>query len=202
MSARRPIDDQRKAIFLSVLAATGSMSAAANAASPHAEAKDGRGGYSTFRDLVRRDPIFAEQVVAARDRALGKVEEEIVKRAFTPDERPIFGKDGQLLGVARDSRPANQMLLALARRLSPEAWSEKSQLQVDGRVIHEHRDDHTKLRAEHIDELTPAEQKVFTALLTKIYDAVEAKEASHEPRRPELPAARAAGDEVPSGPAE
>ncbi len=178
------------------------MSAAANAASPHAEAKDGRGGYSTFRDLVRRDPIFAEEAAAARDQALGKVEQEIVKRAFTPDERPIFGKDGKLLGVHTDHRNSNAMLLALARRLSPEAWSERHQLQVDGRVIHQHQGGGTELRSEHIELLSEPEQAVLLALIGKIYDRLPAEEDGHERRRPALPAPDHVANEEPDRPAD
>ena len=107
--------EDRRQVFLKVLAETGSRSAAAAAASPHLDGGDGdRPGYESFRDLWKRDPEFALKVQRAETLALGRVESEIAKRAFTLDERPIFDRQGNKIGVQTDSRPANQMLLRLA----------------------------------------------------------------------------------------
>ena len=75
MSARRPLDDRRKAIFLRVLAETGSVSAASAAATPHSDGgKEAyRAGYRTFLDETRRDPDFAQAVAEAKQHALGEL---------------------------------------------------------------------------------------------------------------------------------
>ena len=111
----RKITQARKDVFLSVLGETGSRAAAAAAASPHTDGGKGlRPGYETFRDLCKRDPEFALAVEQAEAKALGRVEAEIVNRAFTLDERPIFDLRGNRIGTQTSSNASNQMLLRLA----------------------------------------------------------------------------------------
>jgi hypothetical protein len=140
---RRPmqrVTAERKQVFLKVLAETGSRSAAAAAASPHLDGGDGdRPGYESFRDLWKRNPEFALEVQRAESQALGRVESEIAKRAFTLDERPIFDRQGNKIGVQTDSRPANQMLLRLAERLAPGTWAQQKHHQIDGKIAHDHQ---------------------------------------------------------------
>ena len=132
--------EDRRQVFLKVLAETGSRSAAAAAASPHLDGGDGdRPGYESFRDLWKRDPAFALEVQRAETLALGRVESEIAKRAFTLDERPIFDRQGNKIGVQTDSRPANQMLLRLAERLAPQTWQQRKLHEIDGKISHDHQ---------------------------------------------------------------
>jgi hypothetical protein len=140
---RRPmqrVTAERKQVFLRVLAETGSRSAAAAAASPHLDGGSGdRPGYESFRDQWKRDPEFALEVQRAETLALGRVESEIAKRAFTLDERPIFDRLGNRIGTQTDSRPANQMLLRLAERLAPQTWQQRRHHEIDGKIAHDHK---------------------------------------------------------------
>lgn len=191
----RAISEERKQVYLRVLADTGSHPAAARAASPHlADSPGPRPGYSTFADLRRTDPDFAAACDEAERAALGKVEEAIVERAFTLDERPIFDKQGRKLGVQTDSRPANQMLLRLAERLAPEQWSPRKQQSITAEHTHEHRHQHDvtfELRAEHIALLPPERQRAFVDSLTMIRAALERKEEP-DARQLSAPAGRTA----------
>lgn len=193
MPAFQPIDDRRRAVFLKVLSETGSMVAAAAAASPHLDQNrtHARPGYESFRDLIRRDPEFSERVQEAKTSALGRVEEEISRRAFTPDERPIFGKDGALLGVQTDHRNANGMLLRLAERLDP-TWAPRKHHEVQGKVAHEHVHDHRyvfELRSEHVLLLEEEDRSLLLDLLDKIHLRL-----TNDDERRQLPAPPPAGD--------
>lgn len=122
-----------------VYAKTGSKAAAILAIA--GGATDGAGRPSrrrTLEDALKANPDWAQRWEEARTLALGLVEAEIAKAALTVDERPIFDKSGRLLGVQRDSRPRNDMLKFLARKLDPDSWSEKRQLQMSGTVEHKH----------------------------------------------------------------
>ena len=133
----RKVTEARKEIFLRVLGETGSRAAAAAAASPHTDGGKGlRPGYETFRDLWKRDPEFALAVEQAEAKALGRVEAEIVNRAFTLDERPIFDRQGKRIGTQKSSNASNQMLLRLAERLAPETWARRSKTEVQGHLVH------------------------------------------------------------------
>ncbi|MEQ8769224.1 MAG: hypothetical protein RIB60_01810 [Phycisphaerales bacterium] len=179
-AAHQPMTEDRRRVFLEVLATTGSMQAAAAAASPHCTGR--RPGYETFRDLIRSDPSFAEAVAEARQRALGRVEEEIARRAFAPDERPIFGKDGKLLGVQSDHRNANTLLLRLAERLDPEAWTPKKHL--SGTVSHQHEHSHAvmfALEARHVLLLEPHDQEALMSLLGRLRERLAMEAPSERP---------------------
>lgn len=175
-SARQPaqrITETRKQVFLKVLAETGSRSAAAAAASPHLDGGNGdRPGYESFRDLWKRDPEFALAVQRAETQALGRVESEIAHRAFTLDERPIFDRQGNKIGVQTDSRPANQMLLRLAERLSPRTWAQRKHHEIDGKVTHDHQHTMAVATLEPADVLLlePDEQRELLRLVEKIAD--------------------------------
>jgi hypothetical protein len=167
---RRPmqrVTAERKDVFLKVLAETGSRSAAAAAASPHLDGGSGdRPGYESFRDQWKRDPEFALAVEQAENAALGRIENEIVKRAFTLDERPIFDRAGNKIGVQKDSRPANQMLLRLAEKLSPETWAQRKHHEIDGKIDHQHSV--ATLEPTDVLLLEPDEQHELLRLVGKI----------------------------------
>jgi len=179
-TAHQPVSDDRRRVFLEALATTGSMQAAAAAASPHCSGR--RPGYESFRDLIRTDAAFAEAVAEAKQRALGRVEEEIARRAFKPDERPIFGKDGSLLGVQTDHRNANTLLLRLAERLDPEAWTPKKHL--SGTVSHQHDHSHAvmfALEARHVLLLEPTDQEALMSLLGKLRERLALEAPDERP---------------------
>jgi len=89
----KEVSAERRRVYLEVLAETGSHPAAARAASPHlADSNSPRPGYTSFADLRRTDPDFARACEEVEKLALGRVEQAIVERAFTLDERPIFDK--------------------------------------------------------------------------------------------------------------
>ena len=169
-------------MFLKVLAETGSRSAAAAAASPHLDGGGGdRPGYESFRDLWNRDPEFALEVQRAETLALGRVESEIAKRAFTLDERPIFDRQGKKIGVQTDSRPANQMLLRLAERLAPGTWAQRKHHEIDGKVTHDHQHSVAvaTLQPQDVLLLEPDEQDELLRLVGKI---AELKSGADKPK--------------------
>ncbi len=137
----------------------------------HADPSARRPGYASFRDLIRKDPEFAQQVADARQHALGLVERTIAERALTPERRPIFVK-GEVVDWVEDRRSSDKLLLAVARRLDPGAWSEKSELKVDGRVRHEHAHMFV-LEARHVMLLDDGDRETLVALLGKMSDRLE-----------------------------
>lgn len=170
---------ERKAVFLERLAATGSTVAAAEAATPWATG--GRGGVQSFYDERARDVEFADAWKRAEAAALAAVESEITRRAFEPERRPVFSK-GVLVG--QHETYDNRLLLSLARRLNPEAWSERKQLEVSGQVDHNHRHGHVvvSLEARDVLLLPEADRPAFMALLEKIATAKEEPDAiEHKP---------------------
>ena len=178
----RLVDEDRKRIYIKVLADTGSHSAAARAASPHlAESPSATPGYSTFRDLRRVDPDFAAQCDEAIAAALGRVEDEIVRRSFEVDKRPIFDRQGQKIGEQVDSRPANQLLLRLAEKLNPDDWAPRKHATVEAKHQHTHRHEHEvsfELRPEHIAMLPEERQRQFVNDLQLI--RAELEQPDHE----------------------
>ena len=115
--------EERKQKFLEALAESGSACAAARAATPHPTGR--RGGYSSFQALAARDPEFAAAVVEARSRALGKVEDAIMRRAVEGVRRPVY-QGGVLVGHERVY--SDPLLLRLAARLDP-AWAERQRVE-------------------------------------------------------------------------
>jgi hypothetical protein len=175
--------EDRRQVFLKVLAETGSRSAAAAAASPHLDGGDGdRPGYESFRDLWKRDPAFALEVQRAESQALGRVESEIAKRAFTLDERPIFDRLGNRIGTQTDSRPANQMLLRLAERLAPQTWQQRKHHEIEGKISHDHQNSVAvaTLQPQDVLLLEIEEQHELLRLVAKID---ELKSGSNQSKR-------------------
>ncbi len=125
------ITDQRIEVFLETLQETGSVTAAARAATPWS--KHRTGGLSGFRRRRANDPEFAARWDEAEERALGKIEAEISRRAMTPTERPVVS-NGQV--VAKELRYDNRLLLRYAAALAPERWSERQQMKLDGQLNH------------------------------------------------------------------
>ena len=158
----RTMTKARRDKFLEVLSDTGSVVAAARAASPHSK----YGARRTFEDLRARDPEFRDQWDNAVNASLAKVESEIMRRAMTPTKRPIFSR-GELVG--EEDVFDNKLLLALARKMSPE-WRESRHLHVEGSVDHDHRHAHLQLTLEDIHLLPPARSDLLIELLGEIAD--------------------------------
>lgn len=159
---------KRKEVFLKVLAETGSVAAAASAATPWSRNK--MGGYATFRDAARRDPEFDLAWKRAEEEALAKVETEIMRRAMTPSRRPVFSK-GQL--VAYTDEYDNRLLVTLARRLNPAAWTEKQRIEHQGSVEHTHHHGVILLSASDVMLLSGEHRESLVHLLELVAQAKE-----------------------------
>jgi hypothetical protein len=204
---RRTLTEREFDLACEVFARTGSKAAAILSIAGGATDSAGRPSRRrTLEDAIRRNPEWAARWEDAKFAALGLVESEIAKAALTVDERPIFDAKGRLLGVQRDSRPRNDMLKFLARKLDPDAWSEKRQLQMSGTVEHRHTagDQFSiVLRAEDVLLLPPEQREQFVNLLSLIRDRKSEEETNvidHTPTRivrPVLPSPR--GNEDQSG---
>lgn len=179
---RYPLTEGRKELFLKVLSETGSSVAAASAATPWAEGK--QGGLNTFRDEARRDLEFAAKWERAKQEALAVVEQEIHRRAMEPPTRAIWHK-GELVGYTEDRNSSDKLLLRLAARLDP-AWRERTTIDANvttsGIIL--------SIRPTDVLTLSPSEQHTLLDLLEKIAD----KKGEHD----EVPRLRS-GDEVPDG---
>lgn len=206
------IDDRRKAAFLEALRQTGSFRWAATIASPHLhgrERKSGRRGhgYESFRDAMRRDPIFAAAVHEAQSYALGRAEQILAERMLTPDTRPIIDKNGVVVAVATDHRNANTLLLRFLERHDG-GWAQKKH--VAGEVAHQHQHQHVHtlspgepgftVTASDIRALPEERQRLLLSLLDEVDEAREGREltdarvvatvpaAPSEPAQPDHPA--------------
>lgn len=171
---RRPLTEREFNLACEVYARTGSKAAAILSIAGGATDSEGRPSRRrTLEQALATNPTWAQRWEEARTLALGLVEAEIAKAALTVDERPIFDKAGKLLGVQRDSRPRNDMLKFLAKRLDPDAWCEKRQLQVEGSIDHKHGPADgfgVLVAAEDVLLLEGADRAEFIRLLSVIRD--------------------------------
>lgn len=133
-----PVTEERKRVFLDVLARTGIFTWAARAASPHSEGK--RPGLSSFTDLVKRDPEFAAQVEEAKAEANALLEKTAYDRAVEGVPEPVFQKgiqakdaDGNPAFIRRYSDP---LLLRLLERRQPNEWTPNRRIEHSGSIDH------------------------------------------------------------------
>ncbi|MPY73108.1 MAG: hypothetical protein GEU87_02505 [Alphaproteobacteria bacterium] len=141
--AHRPLTAARRALFLKVLAETGCYRSGARAATPHSTGKASP-GVSSFKALENRDATFRAAVDDAIEEAKAAVEMEIMRRGQEGWEEPVFQKGMRVLDIAEDgtAKPAtirrydSNLLLARARSLMPEKYSERKQLEISGTVQH------------------------------------------------------------------
>jgi hypothetical protein len=211
-----PITPERAQVFLDALHKTGSYHAAAAIASPHLVRRGSKHcGVGTFREYARRNPEFAIAVEAAMGDVRGRMEALVLERAMNPDERPIFHpKTGELLGVAKDSRPANQMLSLWLSSHDPSKWAPKQHVKNDVTVTNTNGDltsgANYVIKADDILLLDDTEREQLIGLLEKIESDRDADAAAlPEPRRPynnqgwgPQPAALPQGQEDGDGPAQ
>jgi len=160
---RLAIDEGRKQLFLEELTRTGSVTAAARAASPHSVGHDG--GLAGFSGLAQRDPDFAGAIEGAKETALGEVEKEIHRRAMNPPKRPVWHR-GEIVGEYEDRNSSDKMLLRLAEKLNPFGWAPqsrvKTEVEMHGVML--------AIRPEDVLMLVPEEQRIFVRLLGRIAD--------------------------------
>ena len=124
---RMPMTEERLMLFLDVLSETGSMPAAAAAASPHCKYS----GYTSFLDYAKRHPEFAEAIECAKQMAIGKVEKTIMERAMMDYEEPVVSM-GDIVGTK--IRHDNTLLVKWAKRLNPDAWADQQHVRHSGMV--------------------------------------------------------------------
>ena len=161
--ARQPITEERRQIYLSVLSKTGSVHAAAKAATPWAQGV--HGGAESFRDLAKRDPEFAAQAEAAKSAALGSVEELIADHAINGIEKSVWHR-GERVGseIVHD----HTLLLRLAARLDP-AWAVQRKVDSSVEVTNQSGDNAMlTLTVNDLLLLDEHEQDSLIALVTKI----------------------------------
>ncbi len=131
LSCRRaslPVTPERRKVFLETLEKTGSLCAAAFAATPWALGV--HRGADTFRDLAARDPEFALQVKEARERFLGQVETVIADHVLKGTQRPIY-QHGRLVG--HETVWDHNLMLRAAARLDP-SWAERTKQEISGKL--------------------------------------------------------------------
>jgi hypothetical protein len=182
-----PITPERARVFVETLRQTGSYHAAAAAASPHLVKRGSRNfGVGSFREYARRNPEFAADVEAAMGEVRGRMESLVLERAMTPDEKPIFNqKTGQLLGVQKDTRNANQMLALWLASHDPATWATKQHIKTDVTVTNNGElaaGANYVIRPNDILLLSDAERASLIDLLSKIEELRE-PEALPEPKR-------------------
>lgn len=128
---QRPLTRERLELFLQVLTETGSMTAAAREATPWSKTESG--GLATFHKEMKCNPEFKEAVEEAKDIFVGAMNEEIVRRAFEPTERPIVSQ-GEV--IATELKYDNNLLMRVAQRHQPDKWNPKHELKHSGQVNH------------------------------------------------------------------
>ncbi|MBW7057845.1 hypothetical protein KY389_14365 [Paracoccus bogoriensis] len=162
----------RRKTFLRALAETGSYAAAAKAATPYSSNRSA--AVSTFRRLRAIDPEFAAACDEAIQTALGKVESTIWDRAINGTQRPVVS-GGQIVGY--ETVVDNKLLLSLARRLDPEAWSETRKVEHSGQIDSRSVSFQVTLAPEDIYLLKEEKRALLLGLLE---DIAQAKEKADE----------------------
>lgn len=200
------VDERRKQVFLETLRQTGSLRWAATIASPHLSGdptrdprRGGKGhGFESFRDAMRRDPVFAAEVEAALAHALGTAEKLLAERMLTPDTRPLLDKNGNVVAVATDHRNANTLLLRFLER-HDHSWAPRKN--IAGQIEHQHQHTHELAAAQpgytvtaaDIRALPEEKQRQLLALLDEIEDNKEPADGrivATVPAQPALPPAQ------------
>lgn len=121
---------QRRATFLQVLAETGIVIAAAQAAGPH----QATCSTVTWRDLRAKDPEFAREWDEALEKAAAKVEAEARRRAIEGYSEPVYQKGEEVGKIVRYS----DRLLELLLKAKCIGYADKTTLNVQGGIVHAH----------------------------------------------------------------
>jgi hypothetical protein len=171
-----PTTDERRQIYVDAIRETGSLKEAGRRASPHAKAPSY--GSSTWHDLRRRDPEFEAQVQQAISDFVGKAEAALTERAFEPETREHYSRDGQLISRETSHRESNKLLLRLLSRHDPE-WREKTSLNVSGSVSHTT----FTLNPTLIMQLPRERAELLIELLDELSAIEQAQDQGLDPRR-------------------
>lgn len=148
-----PMDTSRRMAFLRALRDSGgSFAAACRASAPHLEdTARNPPAYTSWRNLIKRDPEFAEQVEEVMQEIRDDIEEELhrrsvkgvptgvyqkAQRVFEPklddNGQPILDDKGQPIMVAASvTRYSDALLLRRAAALMPEKYSEKREININ-----------------------------------------------------------------------
>ena len=121
----KPIDAERKRIFITELKRHGVMAEAARVASPHLAEVAGGAPSGGFRRAARIDPVFASEVKAAIEQADAAIRMAIFERATIGVKKNQYFK-GDLIG--HDYVPSDRLLEILAKSKFPE-FIEKRQVE-------------------------------------------------------------------------
>lgn len=155
LQPKNRITDARRRLFLQELRAHGIIREAARVASPGS--KHARGAEQSFRDLMARDPEFAQAVEEARREADAALEREIHRRGVEGFEEQRIDSHGRVSVVRRYS---DACILAMARARLPNYA--KADVAITGGLRHEHTDEGSRAIADAVRKL--ADQMAGDAL--------------------------------------
>ena len=100
---------QKKRKFLEKLARTGNL---------HAAAADIGMSRSSMYKLMARDTAFRQRVEMARDKASGNLDEAAYKRGVEGVDKPIYNRNGQIIGTEKVY--SDKLLMKLMEANDPE----------------------------------------------------------------------------------
>jgi hypothetical protein len=84
---------------------------------------------------MKRDPEFAEQVREALAEAIANVEHVVYDRIHLPNRRPIYDRNGVLLGYDESWKDANTLALRFLEKHDA-TWVQRKQIDGTQTVIH------------------------------------------------------------------
>jgi len=137
-------DDRTKDLFLERLKTHGGIVAAALRdiyQLPNNE-KNQAPGVNVYYGIIKRDPEFAARVEQTLDEIRGEVEAEIHRRGVKGWDEPVYQKGERALD--HDGSPASIrkysdfLLIARARALMPEKYGNKTTVDVNHNISHQH----------------------------------------------------------------
>lgn len=146
--ARAPVTAEQRAVYLEVLAKTGSQVQAATAAHP---AVSPESATHYFRALARRDTAFAEAVRQALVRVQAALETMIVDHAVNGWEEPVVFM-GKVIEGQKVRKFDHKLSLAVAKRnarlLGDDSWEDKKTVTHEGQAEVKHTINFRDLPAE------------------------------------------------------
>lgn len=118
--AAKPIDDGRKAVFLSHLSRHGIPTLAAKAASPHTAT----GNLEGFKKARKKDSAFDEAWDIAMQMARDHTEAELHRRAVEGYQQDVWYRGEK---VGEETKYSDNLLLARMKALDPERYGTSHQ---------------------------------------------------------------------------
>lgn len=172
--------EKRKAEFLRAFREVGGIWAAAcrKVAHPDADPEKLRSKHppamSSFRALAARDPEFGAQIQEILQECRDMVEAEIRRRGELGYTDYVYQKSEQVFN--RDGTPAvihrysDNLLLARARALMPEKYSERKNVQHRGHITHGMAG-HLQIESADLTALNVEQRKQLTGILKTIQES-------------------------------